>query len=116
MNSPPRPDETNRLYGENGENGGNGILVDYPIMIDNTNSTIAGGGGGGGAGYAMVLGMMLILNIQVVVVVVHNWCWGSRGYIHEFVNGVEYYFTDSNSETAGQTATKQMEGYGYKIL
>ena len=55
MNSPPRPDETNHLYGENGENGGNGILVNYPIMIDNTNGTIAGGGGGGG-GYAMVLG------------------------------------------------------------
>ena len=56
MNSPPRPDETNYLYGENGENGGNGILVNYPIMIDNTNGTIAGGGGGGGAGGVMLLG------------------------------------------------------------
>ena len=107
MNSPPRPDETNHLYGENGENGGNGILVNYPIMIDNTNGTIAGGGGGGGAGYAMLLagdadseysgggGGGAPIGVG-----------GSRGYIHEFVNGVEYYFTDSNSETAGQTATK----------
>ena len=79
-------------------------------MIDNTNGTIAGGGGGGGAGGVMLLGDDANSEYSGGGGGAPIGVGGSRGYIHEFVNGVEYYFTDSNSETAGQTATKQMEG------
>lgn len=36
--------------GTAGENGGLGLLADYPVSIDNSAGVIAGGGGGGGQG------------------------------------------------------------------
>jgi hypothetical protein len=41
---------------DNGQTGGNAILIDYPINIDNTNGIITGGFGGGGGGSAMYRG------------------------------------------------------------
>ena len=107
LNSSPRIDEEIFIFGENGEDGGNALLVDYQIVIDNTNGIISGGGGGGGAGVVMLLGNDSTSEYSggggggAPIGV-----GGSRGYIHEFVNGVEYYFTDNDFETAGQTATK----------
>ena len=109
-NSPPKPDEIDFVYGSNGEDGGNAILANYAITIDN-NGTISGGGGGGGAGIAMLLGNDITSEYSggggggAPIGV-----GGNRGYIHEFVDGIEYYFTDNDFETAGKTATNTQGG------
>ncbi len=109
-NSPPKPDEIDFVFGENGENGGNAILANYAITIDNK-GTISGGGGGGGAGVAMLLGNDTTSEYSggggggAPI-----GFGGNRGYIHQFVDGIEYYFTDNNFETAGKTATNTQGG------
>lgn len=110
LNSPPKPDEIDFVFGSNGENGGNAILANYAITIDN-NGTISGGGGGGGAGIAMLLGNDITSEYSggggggAPI-----GFGGNRGYIHEFVDGIEYYFTDNDFETAGKTASKTQGG------
>ena len=109
-NSLPKPDEIDFVFGSNGENGGNAILANYAITIDN-NGTISAGGGGGGAGIEMLLGNDITSEYSggggggAPIGL-----GGNRGYIHEFVNGIEYYFTDNNFETAGKTASKTQGG------
>ena len=61
--------------------------------------------------------MTLHLSIRVVVVVVRQLAvGGNRGYIHEFVDGIEYYFTDNDFETAGKTATNTQGGEAGIVL
>lgn len=109
-NSPPKPDEIDFVFGSNGENGGNAILANYAITIDN-NGTISAGGGGGGAGIAMLLGNDITSEYSggggggAPI-----GFGGNRGYIHQFVDGIEYYFTDNDFETAGKTASKTQGG------
>jgi hypothetical protein len=43
----------------NGLNGGNALLIEYPISIDNAAGIISGGGGSGGAGEAIYRGFPL---------------------------------------------------------
>lgn len=111
LNSSPRIDEEIFSIGEDGEDGGNALLVDYPIIIDNTNGTIGGGAGGGGAGVSILLGDDLSSEYSGAggggAPIGHG---GARGYIQQFLDGVEYYYTDSNFETAGTTATKTQGG------
>lgn len=112
INSSPIPDEENFIYVQNGEDGGNAIFAEYNIFIEN-NGVIAAGGGGGGNSVSMVLGDDSTSEYSgaggggAPIAL-----GGARAYIQQYVNGIEYYFTDTNYETAGATATKTIGGQG----
>ena len=112
LNSSPIPDGQNFIHGQNGENGGNAIFVEHAILIIN-NGVIAAGGGGGGNSVSMVLGDDLTSEYSGAGGGgAPIGLGGARAYIQQYVNGIEYYLTDSNNETAGKTATKTIGGQG----
>lgn len=97
-------------YAQNGGTGGDGILFEFPTIVDNQ-GIIGGGGGGGGNGCSLIAGD-------------HNTTdqsgaggggaplgqGGARGFQHEWAGGVEYYFADDS--TAGETGGYEVGGNG----
>lgn len=87
--------------GENGQDGGDAFLVEFPITIDNTNGIIGGGGGGGGSVEYSPGGGVTLLGRG----------GGGAGHVGGSGNGY-YYLSGSGSPVAPTTAGYETGGTG----